>query len=249
MHSRSGIILRGIPDRRLIGDGKMNEKAVIVVVKNPEPGKVKRRLIPILGSEGSAYLYSAFIKDILSSLREMEPDLLISCYPPEKYQDLTEIVGDERLFPQRGKDLGERLYNSLRYVFDMGYEKVLIICSDCPDLPPEYVNRAFSSLDDHHSVLGPAEDGGYYLIGFRKGSLVRSAFIEIPMSTPMVAEMTLSRLNEEGQKTAVIDRWRDVDLPRDLFSLKSKYKDGSGPTHTMKALEELLGGEDINSPE
>ena len=124
------------------------------------------------------------------------------------------------MIPQDGHDLGERLDNALTLYLSRGCERVIIIDSDSPTLPPEYLSRAFRILSDGADVvLGPCDDGGYYLIGIKKPTprLLR----EVHMSTPTVAAETMALAKEEGLHLVTLPMWYDID---DVASLSRLIK-------------------------
>lgn len=212
-----------------------------MVVKKPVPGMVKMRLTPYLRPEESARLYRAFMEDIISSLSKRRFQLIVSFFPPGDSGWIRKIVGESTiLYPQVGKDLGQRLYNAFLRAFEDGYERVVAVCSDCPDLPPRLIHEAFISLKEYKSVLGPSHDGGYYLIGFRRGELVRSTLENVAMSRPDTAERTINCLEKEGHHPKILESWMDVDEPDDLKRFKKRYSLERGPPHTMDVVENIF---------
>jgi len=131
-------------------------------------------------------------------------------------------------FPQRGGDLGERLHNIFVDSFPAGYEAVTIIDSDTPDLPRSMVQESFEVLlsQDSEVVLGPCNDGGYYLVGMRKPH--PELFENIPWSTAKVLEATLRKTREIGLKTELLSPWNDLDSFEDLVAFYKKYRGAKG---------------------
>ncbi|MHA1951848.1 MAG: TIGR04282 family arsenosugar biosynthesis glycosyltransferase [Candidatus Thorarchaeota archaeon] len=140
---------------------------IFVMMKYPEVGKVKARLAQSIGEEAATSLYRTFIQDTLSTVQSLDIPFHIAMYPPESQERFAQWFGPSyRFFLQQGTDLGERLQNGFATMFKKEYQQVIALASDCPDLPIEILQTAVSSLQTHKVVIGPASDGGYYLIGF-----------------------------------------------------------------------------------
>jgi rSAM/selenodomain-associated transferase 1 len=122
-------------------------------------------------------------------------------------------------WPQRGHDLGERMKNSFIDAWHEGYTYTVTIGSDIPDLPRSFIEDAFIKLQTHDAVIGPAIDGGYYLIGFRRDTFFPGVFEGITWGTETVYEKTLNKLAMSGLSVGLLPEWYDVDTPDDLRSL------------------------------
>jgi rSAM/selenodomain-associated transferase 1 len=196
-------------------------RVLIVVAKEPVPGQTKTRMMPLLQPEEAAELYRCLLLDTLALMRQVEGVRLAIAYTPAGarpyFGSLAE--GAFELLPQRGHSLGERLDNVLRHYLDNGYEQAVVMDSDSPTLPPEYLEQAFAHLDreDVDLVLGPCEDGGYYLIGLRRPC---SAVFDVVMSTPTVAQETLQLAHGQGLRTSCLPTWYDIDTPEELRRLQ-----------------------------
>lgn len=140
--------------------------------------------------------------------------------------------------PQQGKNLGERMQNSFVQAFLQGFHRVIIIGSDSPDLPRTFIEEAFSALKTMDSVIGPACDGGYYLIGFRKETFFPEVFTGITWSTDKVFEESCARLKNAGRKTYILPPWHDIDTLADLQELIRRSK--NGPFDCSKTMSFLL---------
>ena len=142
---------------------------------------------------------------------------------------------------QIGGDLGQRLDSVLSAALDAGYEQVFAISSDSPDLPVGHVSSAIELLDDpaNDVVLGPTEDGGYYLIGWKQGW--KSMVADVTMSTPRVLADTLTIADELDAKVALAPSWYDIDVPEDLERLRvsSSSTDTTTWARTSRFLAEL----------
>ncbi|MFQ5442755.1 MAG: TIGR04282 family arsenosugar biosynthesis glycosyltransferase [Thermodesulfobacteriota bacterium] len=215
----------------------MNLKnALAIMVKAPEPGRVKTRFTPPLSPEEAATLYRCFIEDFflnISPLASKEVDIF-AAYTPAGGLDKFDSIAAEgvQFFPQEGDLLGDRIFNVFRSLFNKGYKKVAITGSDSPDLPIGRIKEAFLILKKKNVdiVLGPATDGGYYLVAMK--GLNEAPFIKIPWSTGRVLKATLKRAGEAGLKCELLDPWHDMDRVEDLKFLKDN-------PHTKKTSEFL----------
>lgn len=210
------------------------DATVCVFAKPPRPGLVKTRLAAAVGEGHAAALARAFFQDTWSAVKSLPwaKAVLATTEPAAG-----EWVGAEgaTTWPQGRGDLGDRLERILRRALD-GTPVALAIGTDTPGLPPILFSRARSALGDADAVLGPCEDGGFYLLGLRRcpPGLLR----DLPWSAPETFMRTLSRLRERGLRTAVIAPWFDVDRPADLACLHALIARGElhAPA-TARALE------------
>ena len=142
--------------------------ALVLYMKAPRPGTVKTRLTPRVSAGEAAELYRAFILDTLHLAQGIAgASLFVAWTPEDGLAELRSALGnpDVEWTGQRGRDLGERLSNTFAAFLGDEWDKIVVLGGDSPLLPPAYVEKAFAALDRHDVVLGPAEDGGYYLIG------------------------------------------------------------------------------------
>jgi len=184
---------------------------------------VKTRLIGDLTPAEAAALHAAFLEDLLDRLRAGSFTVRMAwALDPED-------VVPEGLFPgfrQRGDDLGERLYTALSEAAETS-KTVAALGSDHPTLPLAVVHRAFELLEEGAEVvLGPAEDGGYYLIALRAEAVARRLFEEIAWSTDQVLPATLERCRELGLRLELLPMASDVDTPEDLRRLAARMAAG-----------------------
>ena len=192
---------------------------IVLFVRFPEKGAVKTRLAPLLDGEDLVALYHAFVADLLATLEKCGYPFRIAFTPAEREADMVRLFGRYELFPQAGPDLGVRMGNAFRRCFSAGFDRVVLIGSDIPDLPPEILTESLAALDGHDAVIGPALDGGYYLIGFRRETFRPEAFAEIVWGTGEVCIRTRERLSRMGSRVRLLAPWRDVDTPEDLRDL------------------------------
>ena len=146
----------------------LQNRCVLVFVKAPEIGRVKTRLVGRLDAADAVNLYKCFTADILETLDRWGYPVVV-CYHPEAAEKrVTQWLGNGYIYqPQQGKDLGERMARAFSHAFAHGHRAAVLIGSDLPDLPGDRIEAAFSALARSRAVIGPALDGGYYLIGFR----------------------------------------------------------------------------------
>ena len=199
---------------------KFSDSKILVFCKAPIPGKVKTRLLSVLSSFEAADLYRKLARRMLDcAINSSLADVEIWCFPDvthtffQQYEDC-----GVPLFQQQGTDLGERMYHgALHSLAQEGVSKVLIIGADCPTLDEHYLDTALSKLDDHDAVLGPAEDGGYGLIGLRKAD--PAIFSDITWSTSQVCADTCDKMNKLNYNWSLLPLLWDVDRPEDLEKL------------------------------
>jgi rSAM/selenodomain-associated transferase 1 len=184
-----------------------------------QPGEVKTRLAREIGNEAAARLYRAFIDTLLTRFNDVGDERTLAFSPAERANEFAQLVGGKnwKLRPQGDGDLGTRMGRHFVQAFSAAVERAVLIGSDSPTLPREFVEQAFALLEDNSVVLGPSEDGGYYLIGLAGG--VPPIFNEMPWSTPQVWNETLNRLQAARLKFAVLPTWYDVDEAADLRRL------------------------------
>ena len=201
---------------------KTPPNALITVAKRPAPGKTKTRLTPPLSPSKAAGLYECFLRDILEMIRRVpavQPALAYLPAGEEAY--FRELAPDFDLALQSGEDLGERLDNATSHYLALGFERVVIMNSDSPTLPVGYLVEAFEALKGHSDiVIGPCDDGGYYLIGMKRPQprLLR----DVQMSTSHVTDDTLALTAEEGLRVHMLPVWYDVDDAESLARLESE---------------------------
>jgi hypothetical protein len=192
-------------------------------VKNPEKGKVKSRLATVIGEDSAVHLYKNLVTQMLATLKEGTFPLYVCFYPKNAQKPIKNWLGTEyRYIPQNGKDLGERMRNGFTEAFEMGFERVVLIGSDIPDLPLEFIEEAFIKLNKSDVVIGPAFDGGYYLIGFKDTSFSPQVFEGIAWGTQNVFDETIKKLKRFRRAAHTLPYQRDIDTAKDLKYLKDK---------------------------
>jgi rSAM/selenodomain-associated transferase 1 len=209
----------------------------------PEAGKVKTRLVPPLSPQGAAELYRRMLADTVNKIDRFDQiDKLLFYEGGSAAREYFGIAAPSlRALPQRGKDLGERMKEAFGVAFSMGYDGVVIIGTDSPDLPDEYVTQAFRLLEETDVVFGPAEDGGYYLLGMK--SLSPGLFESIPWSTSEVYRSSIEAAGRLRLKTAVLPFWHDIDTEPDLY--RPEYADSGSAPLTRRFLDDFRGSRPV----
>jgi rSAM/selenodomain-associated transferase 1 len=194
-------------------------RALLVFAKTPKPGKVKTRLLAAVPADVAAALHAACIEDTLRLVRKMRGcDVFVFAAGGTGY--FRRLVkkegsgGPMQVLPQRGANLGARMENAFRKCFAMGYREVVVIGTDTPWMGAGRVRGAFAVLKANDVVIGPAEDGGYYLLGMRK--MVPEIFRGIPWSTERVMALTLRKIGDLKLRKKLLRRDFDLDRPEDL---------------------------------
>jgi rSAM/selenodomain-associated transferase 1 len=201
------------------------DNCVLFFVKYPVQGKVKTRLAAKLGGQTVIELYKNFVLDTLSTIRKLNVPFRI-CFHPESAGDkVKEWLGEQYTYStQEGSDLGQKMKNALARAFEEGFSRAILIGSDLPDLPVDYLIEALQSLESHHAVIGPSSDGGYYLIGFSKAHFLPDAFEGISWSTGKVFQQTNDVLKRHSSNVHILPQWSDIDTPADLRELIDRNK-------------------------
>ena len=214
-------------------------KHLLVFAKAPKPGEVKTRLQ--LPADAAAQLHAAFVKDVLA--RHGHLDCQLSLWRGSDPNDPFWTAFDVPQYEQRGRCLGERMASASETMLASPADSVVIIGTDSPSLPPRLIEEAFVALSDCDVVLGPACDGGYYLVGLRR--TIPALFPKtMPWGTNTVLQETIEILARGGYSYRLLEFWYDVDRPDDLKLLGThvRYLEDLGvpaPKHTIRCLSEL----------
>jgi rSAM/selenodomain-associated transferase 1 len=212
--------------KKMIGTNPKH--ALLVFAKYPEPGKVKTRLAKDIGKEEAARIYSGMAETIIHNLsKSSKYKTIIFFDPPERKTDFENWLQNNgyNLLPQDGKSLGEKMANAFIKAFSLGAKKVVIIGTDCIEVSDDIISQAFDTLHRVDVVLGPAEDGGYYLLGL-KGP-ISEIFNDIHWSTSNVLNQTLKKLEGKGLKFELLKTLRDIDTISDVdYELLLKTREG-----------------------
>ncbi len=197
------------------------DKLLMVFVKNPQKGRVKTRLAKTVGDEKALEIYKVLLDHTLTIAKKGNYDKAIFY---SDYIDETDLWNKAKFhqFVQEGIDLGERMLGAFKQAFSKQYKSVIIIGSDCLDLNEHIIGDAFDVLRKHEVVIGPAKDGGYYLLGMR--TLYEELFMNKQWSTENVLPKTLmdiSRLNISMKQLPTLS---DIDEEKDLEEYKNLFE-------------------------
>ncbi len=197
---------------------KAARKCLIIFTRYPEPGKTKTRLIPVLGAEGAATLQRQMTEQKLTQVRELQAAYPVSVevhFTGGNEQLMQSWLGSSLIYQRQSEgDIGCRMASAFQASFEAGMNNVVLIGIDCPDLNAQLMAEAFQALHQHDLVLGPAVDGGYYLIGLRR--LIPELFTGIRWSTAEVLPETLRIAHRLELAVAKLRLLSDVDRPEDL---------------------------------
>jgi len=195
----------------------MNKELLIIFIKNPVLGKVKTRLAATIGSEKALAVY----QQLLTRTEAITKNL--PCEKVVYYSDFiaeddswSSLVYQKQL--QSGSDLGDRMFNAFKDGFAAGFNSICIIGSDCFELTSDIILRAFEKLQQNEVLIGPATDGGYYLLGLTE--LLPFLFQDKSWSTENVLEQTLQDIKEKGLSVALLPALTDVDEEKDLVTMR-----------------------------
>ncbi|WP_283636121.1 TIGR04282 family arsenosugar biosynthesis glycosyltransferase [Aquaticitalea lipolytica] len=199
-----------------------SKKALIIFTRNPELGKCKTRLAATIGDESALEIYKYLLQHTAKLSEKVKADKYVFYSESIKREDVwNATIFNKKL--QQGNDLGERMENAFTELFELGYEKVIIIGSDLLDLSSDDVNEAFDFLNENDTVIGPAKDGGYYLLGMK--NMHSKVFKNKEWGTSTVLENTLSDLKDST--ISMLKELNDIDTFEDMKhyeQLKKFYK-------------------------
>lgn len=191
------------------------DASLLVFAKVPRPGTVKTRLTPALTPTEAARLYTAFLRDTLRQVVQLEVDVRLYLAPPLPDDGLDGLPAGVSVHTQKGDGLGARMQRAFRETLREGADRVVVMGSDHPTLPSTFLRQAFRSLDDPQSVcVGPTEDGGFYLLGM--STVYSQLFDGMTYSHSEVFSQTLARAKQTDADLTVLPGWYDVDTPQDL---------------------------------
>lgn len=189
----------------------MSKNLLIIFTRNPELGKVKTRLAKTIGNQAALSIYTFLLNHTQTITKEISATKQVY-YSEEIWED---DVWDSSIFEkklQSGSDLGERMHKAIKKGFDDGFTNIVLIGSDMYDISQADIEHAFSCLKNNNFVIGPAEDGGYYLIGMNK--LHPTVFTNITWGTHTVLDKTLEHLKNES--FTLVSLKNDIDTYEDL---------------------------------
>lgn len=187
--------------------------ALIIFVRNPVPGKVKTRLASTLGNEKALAIYKILLSHTHTVSKALPVDKFIFYDDFINPYDFWENEIYEKKI-QQGRDLGERMANAFTHLFRKNYRKIVIIGSDCFELTNEIITEAFRSLSQNDVVIGPAKDGGYYLLGMNR--FIPELFREKKWSSDSVYKDTVNQIKELDKNLYELKLLNDIDKESDV---------------------------------
>ncbi len=217
-----------------------------IFARAPEVGKVKTRLAKTLGDEAAVELYGAMLGDVLTGAQnvasQMNNTQVVVFYTPEdafaRAENSLRLFWNGANFPQSDGDLGEKLFGCFDQLRKSGARKIVVIGSDAPDLPMRFLVQAFAELESHDLIFGPAQDGGFYLMG-ASCEVPHQMFNGVHWSNLRTLNDVLKNVKSASVK--ILPMWRDVDDEDDFRALRERLKTGaSAAPQTYRVLERLF---------
>lgn len=217
-------------------DNPLNSNAVAVFTKYPHPGQVKTRLAAVIGGEKACLLHTKMAYHVLNQAISLQKEQIADCLiffhgENEKLMlkwfqnglDPQFIHEPLRFFEQQGDDLGMRMFNAFKQMSAMKYKKMLLMGTDCPEITAEILKNAISALSTKDVIFGPAQDGGYYLIGMK--TPYSTLFQGIPWSREDTLYQSLLRCRRHGISYALLSTLHDIDRPEDILHLAGTWNE------------------------
>jgi rSAM/selenodomain-associated transferase 1 len=229
-----------------------------IMTKYWEVGRVKTRLGDSIGMTRSAALHELFVTCLCDSLRHVQGKRTICLAPDSRVSDFVSVLASSEMdktwdvLPQGDGTLGERMQRWFVHCLSKDSSRAILIGADCPTLSSDTVAKAEHALDSHDLVLGPAADGGYYLIGLRgswvqRGKSFEQLFRDIPWSTDSVLSETRGRANAEGLSVAELETMEDVDTQAELDRLRLQLDADVNHGKLRSSIEAILSDPSLES--
>lgn len=223
-----------------------SDQLLLIAAREPVPGATKTRLGATIGMEEAAQLHRAFLRDLAARFTPAEPAYRLgwAFSPPacDFRQVMSRLLGSTAVkgalfVPQEGDDWATRQLNLLRWGYDQGFRKTVLISSDSPHLSRRTIEAAFAALDDADVAIGPVHDGGYYLIGMHEPHDILTG---VPMSTSNVFAAVSACAYALGLRMAELETTFDIDVETDLAPLNALLRDDpAAAPFTRRALQTL----------
>lgn len=216
------------------------KKAIIIMAKVPEAGKVKTRLQSFLTPGQSADISIAFLQDAENKAKTIEKNLIVAVSPFEKRNKLNEILQHQPvLIEQTGNNLGEKMLNAFKFAIENGSDAVVMFGTDSPTFPADFIEQAFEFLElETDVVLGKTEDGGFYLIGLR--ILDARIFENVAWSSTETFEKVRQNIMDINLHLREVPVWYDVDEKEDLERLRKELSNNKNAQRRAAKTFELL---------
>ena len=221
--------------------GAAPAERLVVFARRPDPGHVKLRLSPPLPREAGAAVYEACLRDVLASALAESPAVEIAYHDTRGAGEwFASTFPDVPSRPQAGGDPGAKLTEAVEAAFTAGAERVVVVGTDAPALPRGRLRQAFGALRSGDAVLGPTDDGGHYLLGFRRPAwaAARTLFAGVPWGTGHVFRTFRESALKAGVRVTTLPLWYDVDQVADLVRVAPFIR---GDTHLGRWLAGPMG--------
>jgi len=224
------------------------------MLKYPSPGRVKTRLGKDTGPVNAALLYRSFVQTILSTCRTVSCPILLFCHPDSTLDKYRAWLGEENdYFIQGPGNIGDKMRAAFEQAFELGFDRVVLAGTDVPQMTREILQQAQKGLEGCKAVLGPALDGGYYLLGLRRDVFFQKVFSDVPWGTSRVLETTLNRLKDLGLEPCILPVLRDVDTLEDFIALLRSQQGDDPDTyisrdHAVQAYLACINRSQCNQP-
>lgn len=192
----------------------MNDQALILMAKFPDPKEVKTRLKGHMTDRDRMTLYTTLLRRTIGKMTSLDSIDTFITYWPDSARDYFLRFGSD-VFPQTKGDLGEKMYAAVHYCFQKAYRSVVLIGVDIPDISEAIVQQAFDYLRNHDIVFGPAADGGYYLVGLNQP--LKELFHGMPWSTGQVLTKSLELAKKSGYSVVLTEILEDIDTIDDVI--------------------------------
>ncbi|CAN5623854.1 TIGR04282 family arsenosugar biosynthesis glycosyltransferase [soil metagenome] len=198
------------------------KRAIIIMTKVPSAGNVKTRLQPFLSADECAALAGAFLKDAVNKAKTVCENVILAYSSHAEINALKKILPFQNNFiEQTGRDLGEKMFNAFKFVLEDRTDAVVMIGTDSPTFPSDFIEQAFEFLETNSDVvLGKTEDGGFYLIGLRK--LESEIFENVAWSSPETFEQVFLNIHRLNLHLREVPSWYDVDEKKDFEKLSEE---------------------------
>ncbi len=193
---------------------KFRNPAIIVFLKPPVAGKVKTRLAARIGDNQALQVYRQLLRHTFHILNHSEAEVFFFLTEKDEKGTLPLRLPDSHIFYQSGEGLGMRMRNAFDRVFQLGFGPAIIIGTDNIEIRPEHLRQAFEILQGNDLVLGPSNDGGYYLLGMN--SFQAHLFDDIPWSSSVVLEQSIGKILHSGLSYQLLPELVDIDEYEDL---------------------------------
>ena len=196
------------------------KKALIIFARNPELGKVKTRLAATMGNEKALEIYESLLQHTFSISKNTDAAVFVFVAEEKSKEDIkTDLFQNFTTIPQEGADLGSRMLHAFTNIFAQGYSHICIIGSDCITLTEDHLAEAFTKLSTYDMVIGPSEDGGYYLLGMKR--LHRALFENKTWSTDKVLSETINDISALQLSYSFLPVLSDIDTEEDWLHYQS----------------------------